>query len=157
MLLLLSLFLLLYQADDLQASKTSPVVFTAVKQRPAGDQGCVPLFSRRITFRIKNRSDKTVYIHGLRTPAGYYPSGQLLRHVGEHNRWVGPGGDASQHPYKGGPGAADVYVLPPGKSMEFNNMAEEVYVGNRVKRGIYISFGRGGEPRMLLSEEFLLR
>jgi hypothetical protein len=54
MMILLSLFLLFYQANDLQMSNMSAVDFSAVKQGKVGeDQGCVPLYSRQITFRVK--------------------------------------------------------------------------------------------------------
>jgi hypothetical protein len=161
--LLLSLFLLFYQANDLPAAKLSAVDFSAVKQGPVEDQSCVPLYSRQITFRVKNQSDKTIYIHGLKTKSGRYPFGYLIRLDREKNQWLNPEGNTSHRPYKEFVAPVqdfyvpDVYVLPPGRSMTFNSLAEEMYLGSRVKRGIYISFGQNEEPRMVTSEEFILR
>lgn len=156
--LLLSLFLLFYQANDLQTSKVAAVDFSAVKQGKVEDQGCVPLFSRQITFRIKNQSNKTIYIHGLKMKSGYYPLGYLIRLDREKNQWLNPEGNTSHRPYKEiGVHAPDVYVLPPGRSMTFNNLAEEIYLGSRVKQVSYISLSQNEEPRMVTSEEFILR
>jgi hypothetical protein len=157
--LLLSLFLLCYQAGDLQTSKMSAVDFSAVKQGMIEeDQGCIPLFSRQITFWIKNRSTKTIYIHGLKMKPGYYPLGYLIRLVKEENQWVDIQGNTSHRPYKEiVVHAPDVYVLRPGRSMTFKNLAEEIYLGSRVKRVSYISFSRDEEPQIIMSEEFTLR
>lgn len=166
MVLLLSLFLLIYQANDLQAAKLSEVDFSAVKQgQVEEEEGCVPLFSRQITFRVKNQSDKTIYIHGLKTN-GYYPMGYLIRLDREKNQWLNPEGNSSLRPYSDlrgfiykqmGARALDFYVLRPGRSMTFKNLAEEIYLGSQVKRVIYISSSRDEEPRMVTSEEFILR
>lgn len=158
MVLLLSLLLLFYQAHDLQRLNMSAVDFSAVKQGKPVDQGCVPLYSRQITFRIKNQSNKTIYIHGLKTKPGFYPLGYLIRLMREENQWLDTQGNTSPRPYKeGGITTPDVYVLPPGRSMTFNNLAEEIYLGSRVKRVIYISFSRDEEPQTIMSEEFILR
>jgi hypothetical protein len=158
MVLLLSLLLLFYQADDLQAAKLSAVDFSAVTQGKVKDQSCIPLFSRQITFRVKNQSNKTIYIHGLKTKSGYYPLGYLIRLDREKNQWLNPEGKTSHRPYKEmGINTPDVYVLPPGRSMTFNNMAEEIYLGSRVKRVSYISLSRDEEPQMIMSEAFTLR
>jgi hypothetical protein len=158
MVLLLSLLLLFYQAHGWQRPNESAVDFSAVKQGKPVDQGCVPLYSRQITFRIENQSNKTIYIHGLKTKPGFYPLGYLIRLVREGNQWVDAQGNASHRPYKeGGVTTADVYPLPPGRSMKFNNLAEEIYLGSRVKRVIYISFSRDEEPQTIMSEEFILR
>ena len=165
MVLLLSLFLLFYQANDLQPSKMSTVEFSAVKQGKVEiDQGCLPLYSRQITFRVKNQSDKTIYIHGLKTN-GHYPLGYLIRLDRENNQWLNPEGNTSYRTYsdirgfiyKEIGGQIDVYVLPPGRSMTFKNLAEDIYVGSRVKRLLYISFSRDEEPQMITSEELFLR
>ena len=164
MTLLLSLFLLFYQASDLPAAKMSAVDFSAVKQGPIKDPGCIPLFSRQITFRVKNRSDKALYIYGLEAN-GYYPLGTLIRLDREKDQWVDSEGGTSQRPYseirgfiyKRIGGHIDVYALPPGRSMTFNNLASDAYIGSRVKRVIYVSFGRDEEPRLVTSEEFTLR
>lgn len=158
MMLLLTIFLLIYQADDLQTSKMPAVDFSAVKQGRVEGQSCVPLFSRQITFRVKNQSDKTIYIRGLKTKFGHHPRGYLIRLDREKNQWLNPEGTTSHRPYKEiGVRAQDVYVLPPGRSMTFNNLAEEMYLGSRLKRVIYVSLGRDEEPQMITSEEFILR
>ena len=41
--------------------------------------------------------------------------------------------------------------------MTFNNFTEEVYLGSRLKQGIYISLSQKEEPRIITSEEFNLR
>ncbi|HEX8844681.1 MAG TPA: hypothetical protein VF791_08565 [Pyrinomonadaceae bacterium] len=163
MVLLLTLFLLFYQANDLPAAKMSAVDFSAVKQGKVElDQGCFDFYSRQITFRVKNRSDKAIYIHGLKTNR-YYPLGYLIRLDREKNQWLNPEGNTPPRPYKEfmTPVRAlyvpDVYVLPPGRSMTFKDLAKEIYLGNRVKRVIYISFSRDEEPQMIMSEEFTLR
>ena len=165
MVLLLSLFLLFYQADDLQVSKMSAVDFSAVKQaKVEWDQGCFDFYSRQITFRVKNRSDKTLYLYGLGTD-GSYPLGSLIRLDREKDQWLDSEGNTSRPPYsvirgfiyKRVGGHIDVYALPPGRAMTFNNLANETYLGSRVKRVIYISFSHDEEPRMVASEEFILR
>jgi hypothetical protein len=162
MVLLLSLFLLFYQANDLPAAKLSAVDFSAVKQgKVEHDQGCFDFYSRQITFRVKNQSDKTIYIYGLKTNS-YYPLGYLIRLDREKNQWLNPEYNISPRPYKEFMAQApvvyvpDVYVLPPGRSMKFNDLAKEIYLGSRVKRLIYISFSRDEEPQMIISEEFIL-
>jgi len=158
--LLLSLFLLFYQANDLPAAKISAVDFSAVKQGPIKDPGCIPLFSRQITFRVKNQSDKTIYIYGMKTSRDY-PLGYLIRLDREKNQWLNPEYNISPRPYKEFMAQAvyvpDVYVLPPGRSVKFNDLAKKMYLGSRVKRFIYISFSRDEEPQMITSEEFTLR
>jgi hypothetical protein len=162
--LLLSLFLLIYQANDLPTSLPSAVNFSAVKQGPIKYQSCIPLFSRQITFRVKNRSDKTLYIYGHGFD-GYYPLGSLIRLDREKNQWLDSEGNTSYRPYsdtrgficKGNGGHIDIHVLPPGRSMNFNDLAKETYLGCRVKRFIYISFSQDEEPQMIMSEEFTLR
>jgi hypothetical protein len=164
MILLLSLFLLFNQASDLPAAKMSAVDFSAVKQGPIREQGCIPLLSRQITFRVKNRSDKTLYIYG-RGIDGDYPLGTLIRLDREKNQWLDSEGNTAQHPYsvirdfiyKEIGGHIDVHVLSPGRSMKFNDFAKETFVGSRVKRIIYISFSPDEEPQMFMSEEFTLR
>ena len=163
MVLLLSLFLLFYQANDLPAAKMPAVDFSAVKQgKVEMDQGCFDLFSRQITFRVKNQSDKTIYIYGLKSHR-YYPLGYLIRLDMEKNQWLNPSGVTSHRTYKEFVANApvvylpDVYVLPPGKSMKFYDLEKETYLGSRAKRLIYISFSRDEEPQMMTSEEFLLR
>jgi hypothetical protein len=161
--LLLTLFLLIYQAEGSQVPKLSAVEFSVVKQGPVKDQGCVPLYSRQITFRVKNHSDKTIYIHGLKSKTGRHPFGYLIRLDGEKNQWLNPQGSASHHPYKEFVAPVrdfyvpEVYVLPPGRSMTFDKLAEETYLGSRLKQGIYISLRQNGEPRIVTSEEFTLR
>jgi hypothetical protein len=164
MVLSLSLFLLFYQANDLPAAKLSAVDFSAVKQGPIKDPGCIPLFSREMTFRVKNRSDKTLYIYGQES-IGYYPFGSLIRLDPEKNQWLDSQGNIPYRPYSDIRGyiskeigwQIDVYVLPPGSSMTFREVAEEMYLDSRVKRGIYISFSPDEEPQMMMSEEFTLR
>jgi hypothetical protein len=156
--LLLSLFLLFSQADGLPTAKMSALEFSAVKQHPIADQSCIPPSHRRITFRIRNQSNKAVYIHGRKTTADYFPLGYLMRLDREKNQWVNPEGNTSHRPYKEvGMYAPDVYVLPPGRSMAFDNWAELTYVGSKFKQGIYISFSENEEPRMVTSEAFILR
>lgn len=162
--LLLGLFLLFYHANDLPAAKMTAVDFSAVKQGPIKDPGCIPLFSRQISFRVKNRSDKTLYIYGRETNR-YYPLGSLIRLDGEKDQWLDSEGNTSHLPYsdirgliyKQMGGHIDVYVLPPGRSMKFNDLAKETYLGSRVKRVIYISFSPDEEPQTIMSEEFTLR
>jgi hypothetical protein len=156
--LLLSLFLLFSQADGLPTAKMSALEFSAVKQHPIADQSCIPPSHRQITFRIRNQSNKAVYIHGRKTTVGYVPLGYLMRLDREKNQWVNPEGNTSYRPYKEVEmHAPDVYVLPPGRSMTFDNWAELTYVGSKFKQGIYISFSENEEPRMVTSEEFILR
>jgi hypothetical protein len=156
--LLLSLFLLFSQADGLPTAKMSALEFSAVKQHKIEDKSCIPPAHRRITFRIRNRSNKAVYIRGRRTTADYSPLGYLMRLDREKNQWVNPEGNTSYRPYKEVEMyAPDVYVLPPGGSMTFDNWAELMYVGSKFKQGIYISFSENEEPRMVTSEEFILR
>lgn len=159
MTLLLSLFLLFSQAAGLPTAKMSALEFSAVKQHSIADQSCIPPAHREITFRIKNRSNKAVYIHGRNTTTvGYVPLGSLLRLDREKNQWLNPEGNTSYGQYKEDEvHAPDVYVLPPGKSMTFGEWAELMYVGSKFKQGIYISFGENEEPRMVTSEEFTLR
>jgi hypothetical protein len=157
MLLLLSLFLLFYQANDLHTARMSPAVFSAIKQGPIKEPGCIPLFSREMTFKIKNRSDKAIYIHGVQTERGYFPFGNLLRHLGQSDEWVDREGHSAPPDKEVKFVADDVYVLPPGKSMKFNDVAEDVYIGGTVKRGIYVSYSPDEKPRLLMSEEFVLR
>jgi hypothetical protein len=158
MTLLLSLFLLFSQADGLLTAKMSALEFSAVKQHLIADQSCIPPSYRRITFRIRNQSNKSVYIHGRKTAVGYFPLGYLTRLDREKNQWVNPEGNTPYRPYKEVEmRAPDVYVLPPGRSMTFDNWAELTYVGSKFKQGIYISFGENEEPRMVTSEEFTLR
>lgn len=163
MMLLLTLFLLIYQAGDLQAAKLSAIAFSATKQGPVKDQGCIPLYSRQITFRVRNESDKTIYIHGLKSKSGRHPFGYLIRLDEEKNQWLNPATSASHRPYKEFVAPVkdfyvpEVYVLPPGRSMTFDTLAEETYIGSRLKQGIYISLSQNEEPRMVTSEEFTLR
>jgi hypothetical protein len=158
--LLLSLFLLFYQANDLPAAKMSAVDFSAVKQgKVEMDQGCFDFYSRQITFRVKNQSDKPIYIYGRKSDR-YYPLGYLIQLDREKNQWLNPEYNISPRPYKefmAQAPVADVYVLPPGKSMKFYDLAKKMYLGNGVKRVIYISFSRDEEPQMITSEEFILR
>jgi hypothetical protein len=162
MMLLLSLFFLFYQANDLPAAKLSAVDFSAVKQGPVKNPGCIPLFSRQITFRVKNQSDKTIYIYGQKSD-DYYPLGYLIRLDREKNQWLNPVYNLSPRPYKDFMSQApvayvpDVYVLPPGRSMKFKDLAKETDLGSQVKRFIYISFSRDEEPQIMTSEEFTLR
>ena len=163
MVLLLSLFLLFYQANDLPAAKMSAVDFSAVKQgKVEHDQGCFDFYSRQITFRVKNQSDKTIYIHGVKND-DYLPFGYLIRLDSEKNQWLNPEGIGAPRPFREfmTPVRAlyvpDVYVLPPGRSMKFKDLAKEIYLGSRVKRLIYISVSRDEEPQMITSEEFILR
>jgi hypothetical protein len=164
MILLLSLFLLFNHANDLPPAKISEVDFSTVKQGPIKDPGCIPLFSRQITFRIKNRSDKTLYVYGWKT-GGDYPVGSLIRLDQEKNQWVDSEGNISHLPYSDirgyidrvMGGHVDVHVLPPGRSMKFSDLAKDTYLGSRVRRVIYISFSRDEEPQMFMSEEFTLR
>lgn len=159
MMILLSTLLLFYQVSDWQSAKVMTVNFSAIKQgKVEEDQGCVPLYSRQIKFRIENQSNQPVYIHGLKTPNGFYPLGYLIRHVEEKNQWLNPNGNTKAQLYKEVEyPAPDVYVLKPGKSMKFNNLAEEMYIGGRLKRVIYISLSRDQEPQVITSEEFILR
>jgi hypothetical protein len=158
MTLLLSLFLLFSQADGLPTAKMSALEFSAVKQHPIADQSCIPPSHRQITFRIRNQSNKAVYVHGRKTTDGYFPLGYLMRLDREKNQWVNPEGNTSYRPYKEVEMyAPDVYVLPPGRSVTFDNWAELTYVGSKFKQGIYISFSENEEPRMVTSEEFILR
>jgi hypothetical protein len=163
MTLLLSLFLLFYQANDSQTSKVAAVDFSAVKQgKVEMDQGCFDFYSRQISFRVKNQSDKTLYIYGLKSNS-YYPLGYLIRLDREKNQWLNPEYNISPRPYKEFMAQApvvyvpDVYVLPPGRSMTFKDFAKKMYLGSRVKRFIYISLSRDEEPQMITSEEFMLR
>src|SRR5687768_4027621 len=126
MVLLLTLFLLIYQTGDLPAAKLSAVDFSAVKQGPIKNPGCIPLFSRQITFRIKNRSDKSVYIYGLEPKSRLTPFGYLIRLDRDTNQWLNPDGNTSHHPYKEFVAnvqkfsVPEVYVLAPGKSITFD-------------------------------------
>jgi len=163
MLILLSLFLLFFQTTDLPPAKMSAVDFTAVKQGPIKNPGCIPLFSREITFRVKNRSDKTVYIQGLKTQSGHNPFGYLIRLDGERNQWLNFEGNTPHRTFKEfmtpvrAAYVPDVYVLAPGRSMTFNMLARDEYLGSRVQRGIFVSFNQNEEPWMVTSEEFILR
>ena len=163
MVLLLTLFLLIYPANDLPAAKLSEVDFFAVRQGQVTDQGSIPLYSRQINFRVRNRSDQTIYIHGLRTRSGHHPFGYLIRLDRENNQWLNPAGNTSHRPYNEfvapvqGLYVLDVYILPPGRSMTFNTLAEETYLGSRLRQGIYISLRQNEEPRIVTSEEFILR
>ena len=158
MTLLLSLFILFYQTDDLQTARRSSVDFSAVNQLKVENRGQTPLADRQITFRVRNRSRKALYIHGLKNDSGYSPFGYLIRLDKEERQWVKPEGEASRSPFAAAEGhVPDVYLLRPGRSMTFNQLAEEFYFGSRVKRGIYISFSRDEEPWMVTSEEFVLR
>ncbi|HKR13268.1 MAG TPA: hypothetical protein VJT15_14495 [Pyrinomonadaceae bacterium] len=165
MVLLLSLFLLFYQADDLPAAKMWAVDFSAVKQGSVKNQSCFDFdfYSRQITFRVKNRSDKTIYIYGVEGD-GYNPYGYLIRLDREKNQWLDSQGSASHPPYKEYMTPVrqhfyglEVYVLPPGRSIKFKDWAEETYLGSRFKRFIYASLSRDEEPQMITSEEFILR
>ena len=164
--LLLGLLLLLYQTTDLPAAKTSAVDFSAVKQgKVETDQGCLPFYRRQITFRVKNQSDKTIYIYGLKSNGlksnDYYPLGFLIQLDREKNQWLNPEYNISPRPYKEFMAQAlyvpDVYELPPGRSMKFKNFEPKMYIGRSLKRLIYISFSRDEEPQMITSEEFILR
>lgn len=162
--LLLSLFLLFYQADDLPAAKMWAVEFSAVKQGPVKqDYGCFDFYRGQITFRVKNRSDKTIYIRGLKAEPGRHPFGYLIRFDGEKGRWLNTEGDALHRAFKEfmSPVRIDheqeVYVLPPGKSITFDDLAKRSLLGSRLKRGIFISFGQNEEPLMVTSEEFIVR
>jgi hypothetical protein len=165
MVLLLSLFLLFYQASDLPAAKLSAVDFSAIKQgKVEHDQGCFDFYAGQITFRVKNRSDKTVYIRGLQSDSGRYPFGYLIRFDSEKNQWLNTEGDTLHRSFKefmSPPVQIDyeseVYVLPPGKSMKFDELAKKSLLGSRLKRGIFISFDQNEEPLMVTSEEFILR
>ena len=161
MVLLLSLFLLFYQANDLPTAKMSAVDFTAVKQgKVEWDQGCFDFYSRQITFRIKNRSDKTIYIYGLKTDRDR-PLGYLIQLDTEKNQWLNPEYNITPRPYKEFMARAlyvpDVYALPPGRSIKFKDSEPKTYIGRRLKRLIYISLSRDEEPQMMTSEEFTLR
>jgi hypothetical protein len=161
MMLLLSLFLLFYQANDLPAAKLSAVDFSAVKQGKVEiDQGCFDFYSRQITFRVKNRSDKTLYIYGSKTK-GYYPLGYLIELDREKNQWLNPEYNISPRPYKEFMAQAlyvpDVYALRPGRSMKFKDFEPKLYIGRSLKRLIYISLSRDEEPQLIMSEEFILR
>lgn len=161
MLILLSLLLLFFQTTDLPPAEMSAVDFSAVKQGHIKDPGCIPLFAREITFRVKNRSDKTIYIHGLKYDERH-PFGYLIRLDVAKNQWIAPEGTAPPGPFKDFLARvqeyyeSEVYVLPSGKSLKFKESAHESYIGNKVKRVIYISFARDEEPRMVTSEEFIL-
>ena len=158
MTLLLSLFLMCSQAGGVSAAKMSALEFSAIKQHPIADQSCIPPAHRRISFRIRNQSNKAVYIHGRKSTTDYIPLGYLMRLDREKNQWVNPEGNTSYRPYREVEMyASDVYVLPPGRSMTFDNWAELTYVGSKFKQGIYISFSENEEPRMVTSEEFILR
>lgn len=159
--LLLSLFLMFYQANDLPAAKMSAVDFSVVKQgKVEEDQGCFDFYSRQITFRVKNQSDKTIYIYGLKSHR-YYPLGYLIQLDTEKNQWLNPEYNISPRPYKEFMAQAlyvpDVYALPPGRSMKFKDFEPKTYIGRRLKRLIYISLSREEEPQMMTSEEFILR
>lgn len=160
--LLLSLFLLFYQASDLPAAKLSAVDFSAVEQGPIKDPGCFDFYSRQITYRIKNRSDKTLYIYGMKTSRDY-PLGFLIRLDREKNQWLNPEYHNSPRPYKEFMAQAsvayvpDVYVLPPGRSVKFTELAKKKELGSGLKRFIYISFSPDEEPQIITSEEFTLR
>ncbi len=161
MVLLLSLFLLFYQTDDLQTSKMSAVDFSAVKQgNVEWDQGCFDFYSRQITFRVKNQSDKTIYIYGMKTDRDR-PLGYLIWLDREKNQWLNPEYNISPRPYKEFMAQAlyvpDVYALPPGRSAKFKDFEPKTYIGRRLKRLIYISLSRDEEPQMMTSEEFILR
>jgi hypothetical protein len=164
MTLLLSLFLLFYQASDSQAAKLSAVDFSAVKQgKVEWDQGCFDFYAGQITFRVKNRSDKTVYIRGMQSDSGRHPFGYLVRFDSEKNQWLNTEGNTLHRSFKEfmSPARIDyepeVYVLPPGKSMTFVDLAKKSLLGSRLKRGIFISFNQNEEPLMVTSEEFILR
>ena len=164
MMLLLSLFLLFYQTNDLQVAKLSAVEFSAVKQgKVEWDQGCIPLHSRQITFRVKNRSDKTIYIRGLKAEPGRHPFGYLIRFDSEKNQWLNYEGNTLHRSFKEFMSPVrvfyepEIYVLPPGKSITFDDLAQDSYLGSRLKRGIFISFSPNEEPLMVTSEEFILR
>jgi hypothetical protein len=162
--LLLSLFLLFYQADDLPAAKMWAVDFSAVKQGPVEwDQGCFDFYSGQITFRVKNRSDKTIYIRGLRAEPGRHPFGYLIRFDSEKDQWLNTEGGALHRTFKEfmtpvrSDDEMEVYVLPPGKSMTFIDLAKKSHLGSRFKRGIFISFSQNEEPLLVTSEEFIVR
>ena len=165
--LLLTLFLLIFQAHDLPAASLSALDFSAIRQGPVKfDQGCLPLHSREITFRLRNQSDKTIYVHGLKRESGYQPFGYLIRFDGEKNQWLQPDGTTSHRPYSEisdfivkyrRVDSLEIRVLRPGKSITFSDLAQEKHIGSRIKRGLYISFSENEEPRMVTSEEFMLR
>lgn len=163
MTLLLTLFLLIYQAGDLQAVKSSAVDFSAVKQGPVKNQSCFDFHYRLITFRVKNRSDKPIYIPGRNYKPGRHPFGYLIKFDVEKDQWLHPEGSTSHRPYQEFAAHAqkfyelDVYVLAPGKSMTFETLAVKTDLGHKLKQGIFISFGQNEEPRMVTSEEFTLR
>ena len=158
MTLLLTLFFLFSQANDLSAAKFSAVDFSAVKHGPPNYQSCIEFKYREVTFRVKNRSNNTIYIQGRKTDGGYFPDGYMIRLDGQTNQWLNPKGNTSHPPYKQyGVQGTDIYVLQPGSSMKFQEFPEDALVGSRLKWGIYISISKDEEPRMVTSKEFILR
>ena len=155
MALLISLFILFNQADALP--KLTQGDFSAIMQRKVKPSHN-PFADRQITFRVTNRSNKPMLLPGFKSKFGYFPLGYLIRLDRDKNQWVNPEGNSSHRRFKEvEQEAPDVYVLQPGKSMTFTDVAERFYIGYRFKRGIYISFSRDDEPQLVTSEEFILR
>ena len=158
MVLLLYILLLFYPAVDSPQQLLPAIEFSAIKQDTLENQGCIALFSREIKFRIRNRSDKAIYIHILKAEKDFLPLGSLIRHVDEGDQWVNPWDKSTPRSYKevGFP-EHDVYTLQPGKSIKFNDLAGDSYVGGKLKRYIYISLNPDEEPQIATSQEFILR
>ena len=154
-LLLLSSFQLTANSGE----STRQVRLSIVGQKTVKNESEIPWADRRIMFRIINSTEKSVILPGSQTGDGFFPTGYLVRFDRKRKDWLTPSGSRSKLAFRSVANTqADRYMLKPGESLEFYDMAESIYAGDRFRKLVYVFLGtENGDPQVVQSETFVLK
>ncbi len=135
------------------------LMLSVVEQREVENESEIPWADRRVLFSMVNNTSKRVVIPGNKTSHGFFPAGYLVRFDRKKKKWLTPSGSSSRLIFSEiAESQADRYVLEPGQSLRFYDVAQSLYVGDRFQKVVYVFLGRGErEPQIIKSEAFILR
>jgi len=137
---------------------TSQLRISIVGQKTVRNESEIPWADRRIMFRIVNGTDKAVVLPGSKTGDGFFPTGYLVRFDRKKKQWLSPSNSRAKLVYRSVANSqTDRYVLKPGESLDFYDMAESVHAGDRFRKLVYVFFEKeSGDPHVVKSEAFVL-
>jgi hypothetical protein len=134
-------------------------ILSVVEQQKVQSEGDLPHADRRIIFRLVNNTNRLMIIPGNKTGDGFFPTGYLTRFDKKKKKWLTPSGSSSNLEFsKISESQPDRYMLEPGKSIDFYDIAESLYVGERFQKVVFIFFGEEKEePQLIKSMMFVLK
>ena len=153
------LFLSSFQLTANSGENPRQVRLSIVGQKTVQNESEIPWADRRIMFRIVNSTEKLVILPGSQTGDGFFPTGYLVRFDGKRKDWLTPSGSRSKLAFRSIANTqGDRVMLKPGESLEFYDMAESLYSGDRFRKLVYVFLGsENGDPQVVQSETFILK